>query len=186
MHADIGIGIILSIILTNLFGVELNAYYVIGGILFALLPDIDMVIFVVPGLKKVFKGHRELTHVPLVYLPIVVIVLFIAGSLWAGLFMCGIVLHLLHDTLWLGRGIKWLWPFSDRSFKSFPDKGEHITRVPWISWKTEQEEFDWRWSEGHGTRKHWIPLFYFRPTVVSISEAAIFILSLIILYSYIN
>jgi membrane-bound metal-dependent hydrolase YbcI (DUF457 family) len=65
MHADIGIGIILSIVLTQLFGVDLNAYYIIAGIIFALLPDIDMLIYIIPWFKKIFQGHREWTHQPL-------------------------------------------------------------------------------------------------------------------------
>ncbi len=183
MHADIGIGIILSIIFTQLFGVDLNIYYILSAILFILLPDIDMLIFVIPGLKKIFMGHRQWTHRPLLYLPIAITILFIVGPFWALLFFFAITAHLIHDTLWLGTGIMWLWPFSHRTFKMFPDKGEHITSVSFISWKSAEEELEWRWKDGHGTRNHWVSLFYFRPTIVSISEAAIFIISLILLYS---
>ncbi|MDQ3014290.1 MAG: metal-dependent hydrolase [bacterium] len=163
MFGDIGIGIILSTILTHLFGVELNAIYVIAGILFALIPDIDMLSYVHPWFKKIFNDHRDWTHEPWLYLVISITLYFIAGPLWALLFFSTTLLHFIHDSLWIGPGIMWFTPISKKRYKFF--------------------NIEKPYEPGPIT---WFRDFYLRPTIVSITEISVFFLSLIILYTFLN
>ncbi|MES2437261.1 MAG: metal-dependent hydrolase [Patescibacteria group bacterium] len=156
MHADIGIGILISIFVTWLFGVDLTAWHIAAGIFFALLPDIDLI----PGLSKLFGGHRGLTHQPLVYVPIILTAFLIGGLVWTLMLALGVATHLIHDTFWIGHGIAWLWPHSDKRYKFYAQ--------------------DYKMIPGMG----WIKFFYGRATIVSVSEAAVFIFSLSILYLY--
>jgi hypothetical protein len=87
---------------------------------------------------------------------------FIAGPLRALLFMVCSLWHFVHDTSWIGNGIAWFGPYSKKRYTYFPQ--EH---------KVKKDE-------------HWIKAYYFHPTVVSVTETAIFIISLIILYLYTN
>ncbi len=158
MHADIGIGIIFSILITHFFGVEINAFYILGGIIFVLLPDIDILSFVHPWFKKIFQGHREWTHHPLKYLPIAVVLLFIAGPVWVLLFFLCIFFHFVHDSLWIGPGVAWLGPFSKKHYKFF--------------------NIEKPYSPGPIT---WFKDYYFRPTIISITETGVFIAAVILL-----
>jgi hypothetical protein len=154
MHADIGLGILVSIFVTWLFGADLNGVHVLLGIFFTLLPDIDLI----PGFSKLFEGHRVMTHRPLVYVPIVITVFFIGGPLWALMLTLGVGLHLIHDTFWIGNGIAWLWPRSNKRYKFYDQ--------------------DYTIPQGMG----WIQAFYGRATLVSVVEGAIFVLALVVLF----
>jgi hypothetical protein len=157
MFGDIGIGIILSIVFSQIFSIELRTSFVVWGIVFSLLPDIDMLVYVCPSLKKVFGKHRGFSHYPIVYVPVVGLICFFSGLLWALYLGAAVFLHLVHDTFWIGSGITWLWPFSKKSFKFFPQDA----KVP--------------------AGMHWVKAFYFRPTLVSVCEYGLLIISLIIL-----
>jgi len=161
MHADIGLGILLSLALTSIFGVPITYIHVLVGIIFTLLPDIDLLSLRLSVFKKLFKGHRNWTHYPLIYVPIVATLLFIAGPLWALMLLGGVLLHLLHDSLWIGSGIKWGWPFSKKTYKFFNQERPY--------------------EPGPIT---WIQEFYLRPTVVSVTETAVFVTAVIALFVY--
>ena len=73
MFLDIGIGILLSIWTSCFFHSDLTFTLVFAGIAFALLPDIDFFIeFFKHGSVggKVIREHRELTHFPIIYIPV--------------------------------------------------------------------------------------------------------------------
>lgn len=160
MFADIGIGILISIFITWITGVELTPVILCLGIIFALLPDIDMLVFAFPKLKKIFGGHREITHYPVLYIPLFFIVWGFFGRMWALLFVGAIILHSVHDTLWIGHGVKWLWPFSHKSYQFF-----------------SQEKY---MKPG----EHWITTFYFRLNPVTIMEYSILIAGIGVLVIY--
>ena len=88
---------------------------------------------------------------------------------------------IIHDTFFLGWGIKWSWPISLRSYKFFPDKDGKITSKFFLSWMPEEEA---KIKGEYGTHAHWIKDFFFTINIVSISEYCIFIISLIVLYYY--
>ena len=156
MFGDIGIGILLSIFISAVFDVDLSSQLILLGIIFSLLPDIDMLGYLSPKLRRVFGKHREITHFPIIYIPLVILVWVLFGQMWAIFMLVGVFIHFLHDTIWMGPGIKWFWPKSEKLFKYFAQ------------------------DRGIGN-ENWIKYFYLRPNVVSVSEYGVFILSLVIL-----
>ena len=175
MLQDIGVGILLSILTSYLFNVALTPLLLSLCMIFALLPDIDLIL---P--RKLVRGHRGFIHYPFFYIIASVLVYFIFGSVWAFVFFVATIYHLLHDTLFLGWGIKWLWPISSKSFKFFPDKDGKVTSQVLLSWLPEQEaEIKIKYAS-----PHWIRDFYFRSSIISLSEYSIFIISIVCLYFY--
>lgn len=144
MLLDIGVGILVSIGLTNLWSVSLSGWFVAAGIVFALLPDADFFIHLAAGggtLKNAHR-HRELLHYPLVYIPIGTAVLSLFGSAWAVLFVLCSFLHFAHDSIGIGWGIQWLWPFNKDHYEFFwayqpPDKPLLPRKLLYI-WRHEE------------------------------------------------
>jgi hypothetical protein len=185
MPLDIATGIFIALGASEWIGVELSSTLLFIALISALLPDFDLLfdrIVAADGfLGRVIGGHRGLLHAPAFYVLPSIIIYLAFGSLWASIFALGVFLHLLHDTFFLGWGIAWLWPFSHRRFKFFPDKDGRITSRPVLSWLPEEEasiRAEW------GSR-HWIRDFYLRPSIVSILEYGAFVISFVALFLYI-
>ncbi len=181
MFADIGIGIILSVGVSKIFSVELTWFLVFLGVIFALIPDFD---FILALISKCFKNsfiksydfHREISHFPIIYLIVSLLVFLFAGKFFGFLFFFGTLCHFLHDSVGTGWGIKWFWPFSKKSYKLFSDQQGRLF------WKIAI----WDEEALHETQvkfgnPNWIRDIYFRPTVVSISEFAILVVGIIVL-----
>ncbi len=175
MFQDIGVGIFISILASHFGGVPLSVVLVAWCVACSLVPDIDLVL--PPWLVG---GHHGLTHYPATQLAVSVGVFAMLGPLWAATYLAAVFAHIAHDTIFLGWGIKWFWPLSQRSFKFFPDKGGVITSQILLSFLPEEEE---RLKQVYGS-PHWIRMFYFRPSIVSVSEYAILLASLMCLYLY--
>lgn len=179
MFLDIGIGILLAVFTTNIFDAGLSFYWVIFAIVFSLLPDIDVITY---GLRKCIVNkqmynHRSLTHYPIIYLPITYSIYYFFGFNYSLLFFLCIYSHLIHDTFWLGWGISWLWPFSTKKFKLFPDRNGKISSQIVMLWDKEEEEE--LFTKYHNP--NWIRDFYFRPNIVACVEYTVFIIAIIIL-----
>jgi len=179
--ADIGIGIFSAIIASRLFQTKLTLFTVIIGIVFALLLDTD---FLVEWIKrkrmpgKFSHEHRNLFHFPLFYIPIGSFVVFWFGWIYLFLFIFNSLLHFLHDSLGIGWGIKWAYPFSKRNYKFFTGDDNRFSKRFIISWNKEELQ---KTVEKYGD-PNWIKNIYFRPTLISITEVAIFLISLVVLF----
>jgi len=170
MFLDIGGGILLSFLVTWLFGININVNIIFLSVLFTLFPDVDLI----------FRKHRSITHYPIIYFLIIPFIFLLLGGFWTTLIFSGVMFHLLHDTFFLGWGIKWFWPFSNRSFKFFPDKNGKITSQILLSWDHKEEK---EIRKEYGT-KRWIKEFYLKPNIVSIIGYSVFVISLIFLFVY--
>ena len=144
MPLDIAFGIFLAMLASKFFHRELGAFLISICILFTLFPDFDfMVEWALHGSVggKVIREHREISHFPLTFIPVVFAVWLAAGGFWAIIFGCGILFHFLHDSMGIGWGIKWWWPFSRKAFKFFSEKDGSFSRRFLISWNdTELQE----------------------------------------------
>ncbi len=153
---DIGVGLVL----TTLVGVATNSEpswtLLCVGLLGALWPDIDFIIWILRGKKvdHLAHQHRDLLHRPLILTPI----LTIAVWLWLGrqagiLFGIATLAHFTHDTIGHGWGIKWLWPLDNR-YWCYRSCGDHpIQMHAWT--KYEQDLM----CEDYGNR-HWMKQSY--------------------------
>lgn len=183
MFLDIGIGILLSIWTSWFFHVDLIFILVLAGIIFALLPDIDFFIELIKHGSvggKVIREHRELTHFPIIYIFVAILVYLIFGAMWTILFSLAILAHFLHDSVGIGWGIKWFWPVSKKAYKFFSEKDGKLSRRLVVSWSPEELT---KVVASHGN-SNWIRNIYLRPTPIAIIEFSFFISSLFVLYLY--
>lgn len=176
MPLDIGLGILLALGVAEYFGVEATPWFVAFGIAAALLPDIDLL--TLPLLGK--WHHRTHTHFPLVWVPICAAAFLALDPAYATLLTLGVFAHLIHDTFGIGWGIAWLWPFSQRKYLLFPEKGRKLPFGVLASWTPEEEE---RLREAP-RNAHWLRLYYFQPNSVAYIEYGVLMVALLALYLY--
>lgn len=182
MLADIGLGMILTVFISNFFDVSPSGTLLLYGILFSLLPDFDFLVALLTrkkGQENEIGSHRDIAHFPFVYVLTFVIILFLFGKFWATLFGFCILFHFLHDSVGIGWGVKWLWPFSDRAYRFFSDESRRVS-FKIASWNPEEL----RSAEEKYGDPNWIRNFYFRPTLTSLSEFFIFILGLVSIFFF--
>lgn len=179
MPLDIAIGILLGMLIPQAFGLDASWVFLVFGVGFALLPDLDAVIEyarrgAVSG--KTQTIHREWFHYPLSYIPVALAIGFAAGTVWGVLFASAIFLHFVHDSVGIGWGIKWLMPFSGISFKFFsknPQTGKFRTLQRWQPQELTQVVAD------HGD-PNWLQNHYFRPSKTLFIEAGALLLAILL------
>jgi len=182
--ADFGHGIILTILITYLFGIEPTGFHFLMGLLFSISPDLD-------GIRELFKygnvaahegrehDHRDGLHFPLLWILIGSVVIFI-NPFWGTFFLSCVMLHFFNDSWGTGFGVEWLWPFSRNNYKLFPNKV--------VDDQTPGEDYFASWSpeEKVGVMKkygnpNWINDLYLKPTIISVVEYSTFIVAVLIL-----
>ena len=122
MLLDIGIGIFSAIVIGQVFTMPLTPALVVLGITLALLPDLDFLyVLLRRGPRDVHAviRHRDLLHYPVLYLPVGAAVALFFGPQWAILFLLASMGHFMHDSIGLGWGIPWFWPFANRNYTFF-------------------------------------------------------------------
>lgn len=187
MLLDVGVGILISIAGSELFRIPLTASIVLWSVFFALLPDIDVlpdapVLMKYKTRKGGFVGfHRHSpTHFPIVYILISIFLFLIIGPFWAFLFLSNVLLHLLHDSIGIGWGIEWLWPFKKKAYKFFADKENRLSKNFLIAWEREALKVA---VKRYGSPRSILDT-YFKLTPTLIIELVILIGALIALYLY--
>lgn len=183
---DIGVGILASIFVSGVYDTQIVFWLVIAGIIFALLPDIDFILYFFETDKLKAYNHRFLIHNPLLYIPIGSIIVWLTlGKIFAVLFAVASFFHFAHDSFGIGRGVRWLYPFSKNGF-AFGYL--HSRQLKWGLWKPMfifDEKYLEEFDRDHGDRD-WIKKIYLRPHIFSIFEYLIFIISIVTLYFYVR
>src|SRR3989344_3650418 len=185
MFLDIGFGIIGALLVSHWFAVALS-HTVLGlGILFALLPDSDYLAYLAQrGNPKFAHRHRDLLHKPLPFLVLgTFIAYFVGGAFTATLFAVAVSLHFLHDSVGIGWGVRWLWPFSPRSYKFFSEPDGRVwSRRLLVSWSPDElNAAAERFGEGDWFRK-----YYLRFHPVGLIELVGFAGALVALYFFLR
>jgi len=133
MILDIALGILEAIFVNAFFDVDFSLKLVFFGIIFALLPDIDVSWGWLLKEKQWWRrgvwGHREFTHYPLTHVLVTLIIYQVFGGSWTLLYLLGTLGHLIHDSV-DGWGIKWLWPFTKHPYRFFY-RGAIISKADW-------------------------------------------------------
>lgn len=179
MFLDIAFGIFGSYIVSNFFGETVTLQFIFLGIVFVLLPDLDM--FWYKKNKK--RDHRSFVHFPLVYIIVSLLLLSFFETKIALLFFITTLFHFIHDTFILGWGVAWFAPFSYRRYKLFPDNGKGgFLQEKYLTWLPDgQKAIEERL---HDT--HWIKNWYGRVTVVSVIEYSAFVTAIFyVVYTYV-
>ena len=184
MPLDISIGIFAAMIVSRLFGMELSPLLVGLGIGFALLPDID---FLYALWRRGWRDthaiirHREYLHYPLVYVLISAAMAPSVGAAWAALFLLASMGHFIHDSIGLGWGVAWLWPFSNKSYTflyRYTTPGKRLPRRFLYRWN--REDMDHLIDEYRDA--DWLRNIYLRLHPVFTVEIAGFMLAVYLLW----
>lgn len=175
MLADIGVGLLTPVYVSRFFGVDLSTTLIIWGVIFCLLPDFDFILALVFKIRDHYN-HREISHFPIYFLVLGIFIYIIFGKIWATLYILGVMWHFIHDSIGIGWGIQWLYPFSERHIKFFSNEKNEIGWKHYFRTGSDLDEI----KRLHH-KPNWISHYYFRPTFVSISETTIFLLGIVVL-----
>jgi len=181
MPLDIAAGIFIALGASRIFDIGLSPWILLFAVVFSVLPDAD---FIVEWMRygsvggKVIREHRNLFHFPLTFIPVVAAIYFIFGGFWAALFGAAACFHLLHDSIGIGWGIKWWWPFRGRSYKFFADRDGSFSSRLLVYWEDKDlPEVVAKYGD-----PDWISSTYLRFTAVSAAEFTALLFALISLY----
>jgi len=186
MLLDIGAGIFAAITLSHALALPLTPQFVIGAILFSLLMDIDFLLhFLRGGNTGNSHRHRDILHHPLIYVPLGAAILYLAaGGVWALLFCIASLAHFLHDSIGIGWGVQWLWPFSQDHFAFFyHSRPRHKERMPKkIIYVWKHKDID-RLADKYGD-KDWVKSIYLHWHPYAVIELLFFAAALFLLFTY--
>jgi|GEM_PF-653246 hypothetical protein len=196
MLLDIGVGIMMALFFSKIFAlsftIPVGYFMIIAGIVFSLLMDTDALINLIiqRGTETSYK-HRDLFHLPLLYIPSGMVILYFYQPELSLLFGLCSLCHFIHDSIGLGWGVKWLYPFSDDQYSFFYQYNAHrvglrpseqkTTCGKWGMYVWKSADID-RLEEKYGD-KAWFQHIYLSWHPYSLVEAAVFILSLVLLYA---
>ncbi len=163
----------------------MSAKLIAVGILFSLAPDLDVFVELAKRGRvggRVQGHHRELTHFPLTFIPISAVIYYYFGPVWFWLFVFGIFFHFMHDSIGMGWGIKWWWPFSKKAYKFFSEKNGRLSSKKLIvCWQPEElKKVIYTYGDDH-----WLRNFYIRLHPIAIFEFLFFIVSIAVLLYYV-
>lgn len=120
MPLDLGAGLLLGLLAEYLFDRPAGLVLPLTGALFTLLPDADFLIHLARARTvRHSEHHREMLHLPILYISIGLAAFLFFGEPWIFLFISTSVVHFLHDSIGIGWGVPWLYPFTDNAFSFF-------------------------------------------------------------------
>jgi len=185
MFLDFGIGILMAIFTSKLFILPVNLVFVVGGIFFSVLPDSDAVFNLIKykGIEHSYN-HRSLPHLPLLYIPLGMAILFLYSPAWSVLFGLCSLMHFIHDSIGIGWGVQWLYPFNTNHYSflyQFDTWGKVPKKFIYV-WKNNNIDI----LENKYGKKDWFRIIYMRLHPYGLVEWAIFITALFVLYNYIK
>lgn len=178
MPLDIGVGLFLGIFLNNITALNYGLCLALG-VVACLLPDLDFIWPLFKIKRAPGSEHRDGLHYPLLEVPAVGIIGWIIMPEIGQIFALGSLLHFLHDSIGVGFGIKWLYPFKKNSYLFIYHAGlptnKDMPRKKLHSWNNAERKAV---SQKFGD-PDWIRNIYFRPHPYGIFEYAVLIAGLV-------
>ncbi len=186
MPLDIAIGIFSSIFISQIFSLQLTPWLTILGILFSLSPDLDMIVYLLNRGNSVnAHHHRDLLHFPIIFIIIAGIIYLMISQPLGILFLLSTLLHLIHDSIGVGFGVQWLWPFDRHNYAFFylcdpAHKG--IPRKIFYKWdQAGVDEAIKRYGD-----EDWVKDIYFKLHPYALAEYFTLIVAVIVLVLYLR
>ena len=197
--ADIANGIFATVLTGFVTHTEVVWWYFLIGIPFAMLPDLDAIpeLFIrgkVASSSEHIRDHRDGLHFPVLFL----LVGLLAGSyfgFFGYLFLSATLLHFVNDLYGTGWGIALFWPFSRRKYKFFGSKVNQSKTMlhesgesSMLKKQDQKQQLIASWSEEELPAyierfgfDDWIDKIYLTYNWISVTEYALFAVSLILL-----
>lgn len=178
MPLDIGIGLILGVILNSLTGIDYRVCLLIG--LFAcLLPDLDYLYKLLVTKRMPHSDHRDGLHFPLLFIPIIGIFGYLIDPYIGLVLAMGALIHFIHDSIGVGWGVKWLYPFDNKShmflYRAGLPTNKYMPKKMLYSWTDLERKIA---MEKYGDPK-WISNIYFKPHIFGLLEYSVFFTGLL-------
>lgn len=107
------------------------------------------------------------------------------GNVWVFAFFISSLLHFVHDSIAVGWGIKWLYPFSKNNYAFlylYSKKDKQGLRKLIFSFNKDNLP---KYVDEHGD-KDWVKNIYYNWHPIAIIEFIFFLISLTILYFYVK
>lgn len=185
MFLDIGLGIIYAILTSKIFDLELSNSLLIGGVIFSVLVDLDFIfyLFSKKNLDEKSHNHRNIFHYPILYIFLGIVIASFFGKEWIFLFVICSISHFINDTVGIGWGVKWLYPFNSNSYKigviSYKAPGkERLPKKFLYSWNDEEvKEVADRYGD-----PNWFKNIYLNGHIYAIFELFVLGISFLLLY----
>ncbi len=181
MPFDIGIGLLISVLASHVYEIDLSLKLALMSVLANLIPDLDIFVELAKRGKvggRVQGHHRELSHFPLTFVPLVWAVNYFFGGIWSFIIGLNLLAHFLHDSVGMGWGIKWWWPFSDKAYKFFSNKDGSFSKRFIVSWKPQElKETIRKYGDDH-----WFRNYYLKLHPLAVFEFLFLFFSLVVLY----
>jgi hypothetical protein len=185
MFLDIGVGILIGILFDSLSDVYSLTTFVLWGMAFALSPDLDFIIHFLKGGKYEDEyKHRNLLHNPLIFWSVGSLIMAFIEPILVPMFLLGSLSHFIHDSIGIGFGVRWLFPFS-RIHYAF------LYRVRTGTFEDMPKQLVYKWDDmqvkDYAEKYHdydWFRNIYLKWHPFAIVEFAVFIVSLVTLYFY--
>lgn len=187
MFLDFASGIFIAIAVSWLYEVPLTVPLLCITVFFAFLPDVDYLLHLGKGgNSRNAHRHREGLHYPLLFIPVGTILLSFIGSMWAVAFAAAAFLHFMHDSIGMGWGVQWLYPFRTDHYTFFyhyrPKDTPKAPRKKLYIWKAHEID---TLAAIHGDPE-WIRNIYLRWHPYAIVEFLSFLVALAALYVYLK
>ena len=143
------------------------------GVLLALLPDADVFLSILRSKRggKYAHEHRNFLHYPLIYLVGGGLLFWFVFPQVVLLFVALSFFHFLHDSVGIGWGVQWLFPFSRNYFKFFTDKRNNFSSRILVWWTPAELSAA---VDRYG-KDDWLKRYYFRFHPVGIVEGVVFL-----------
>jgi hypothetical protein len=179
MPLDVGVGLILGVLLNT--QTDFNFEICLGlGVASTLLPDLDYVWKLIRTKKLPHSEHRDGLHYPLIFVPLVGLLGWFIDPSIGLIFTLGSLMHFIHDSIGIGFGIKWLYPFKKNSylflFQIKTPTNKTMPKQLFYSWNDEERAEMIRRYAYPG----WIRFVYLQPNPFGIFEYSILVIGIIV------
>lgn len=182
MPLDIGIGLIIG----SYLGSQSSIPYIVCllvGVSATLLPDLDYIWNLLTR-RKLDSSHRDLFHLPLIFIPTIFVLGLLFNSAIAITLTVGATLHFVHDSFGVGFGIKWLFPFKKNSylflFQASTPNNKDMPKQLVYSWNDKERD---EMIKKYGY-KDWIRHIYFRFHLFGLFEYSILLLGVYVAITF--
>ena len=179
---DAGLGVFSVFFICWIFGVPITFGYLVVGIVFAYIPDIDWVSdkhFWKTGNVAAYAAnpydHREGLHKPLLWALVLSAWGLLVPSPAPHIALTAVMMHFLHDTTGTGWGMPWMWPLSKRRFKLFSTRDNVLSLRAFLASWSYKELPQYIVNYGRG---NWKSYYYSTWTPVAVIETLVAVVGL--------